>query len=77
MSTIEVAMTRILGLPANIHGLDKLLLTPFVPAAGGISPLIVYHVTTTGRNRVKLCLLEMVSIATLGILATRMVPTAE
>ena len=33
--------------------------------------------TKTGRNRVKLCLLEMVSIATLGILATRMVPTAK
>ena len=29
-------------------------LTLFLPGEGGISPLIVYHVTTSVRNRVKL-----------------------
>ena len=28
-------------------------LTLFLPGEGGISPLIVYHVTTSVRNRVK------------------------
>ena len=32
---------------------DKRLLTLFLPGEGGISPLIVYHVTTSVRNRVK------------------------
>ena len=27
--------------------------SPCLPALGGISPLIVYHVTTAGSNRVK------------------------
>ena len=34
----------------NLYQLD---LTLFLPALSGISPLIVYHVTTLGRNRVK------------------------
>ena len=32
--------------------LQSLLVTLFPPALSGISPLIVYYVTTHGRNRV-------------------------
>ena len=40
------------------------LLTLFLPALGGISPLIVYHVTTPNRNRVNLDMTPIWALST-------------
>ena len=37
----------------NLPSLVEIGLTLFLPGEGGISPLIVYHVTKLVRNRVK------------------------
>ena len=40
-------------LPNNLKMNSNLILTLFLPGEGGISPLIVCHVTKSVRNRVK------------------------
>ena len=40
------------------------MLTLFLPGEGGISPLIVYHVTILVRSRVKECLMSGFEVST-------------